>query len=105
MTRVGAELRLGQERRPARAGDEVRGTRARGRVDAVEREAVRVVALEMGGVDLDDRRRAARAELNEDPVVARAATAAGLPAAAHVLGTAGHDEIVHGAKEGVRTGQ
>ena len=101
---VGRQLHLGQQRHPRRAGDQVGDPRAR-RVDALERAAIRVVALEVVGVDLDRVERAAGAEADQDPVVAGRALAPRLPAAAHVLGPARQEQVVHRAEEGVGAGE
>ena len=63
-----------------------------------EGRALRVVALEVVGVDLDPLEEAGRPESQDQPVVAGTAAAAGLPAVPHVRGAARHDQVVLGAE-------
>ena len=74
--------------------------RALAQSSAFDRAAIGEVALEVVGVDLDRRDRAARAEPDQDPVVAGRALAPRLPAAAHVLGPA---RAAAGCSSGRRT--
>src|SRR5262249_26647731 len=75
--------------------------RVGGRGAALEAARAGRVALEVPRVDFHAADRAARAEANDRPVVARPAAAARLPAVAHVRGVARHDQVVARAEEAV----
>ena len=79
----------------SRSGDEIR------RVADFERAALRGVALEVVGVDLDPLDRPAGRQPNDGPVVPGTTTTLGLPAIAHVGGAARQDEVVPVAEEHV----
>src|SRR5690606_35131650 len=74
-------------------------------VGALDRAAVRVVALEVQGVDHDALDLAGVAEGDYHPVVARGAAACGFPAVAHVHPAAGVEDVAHAAEVLVRAGQ
>ncbi|MNK98388.1 hypothetical protein D3C87_1187500 [compost metagenome] len=76
---------------------------------ALDRAAVRVVALEVQGVDDDFLDFAGMTQRDDDPVIARGTTTRGFPAVAHVDATARVEDVAHatevfiGAGEGAAT--
>src|SRR5690606_39516616 len=101
---AGGDRRVRRDRVPATlaaiAGRQT-GEPGPGRVHARQRAALGVVAVEVAGVDLDQRDAAGGGEGDQDPVVPGPALASGLPAAAHVGRAAGGDEVVHRREEHV----
>ncbi|RMS43164.1 hypothetical protein ALP66_05741 [Pseudomonas amygdali pv. photiniae] len=70
----------------------------------LDRAAVRVIALEVQGVDNDFLDFALVPQRHNHPVVARCATAGGFPTVAHVHATAGVEDVAHAAVVLVRAG-
>ena len=89
---VRAKLRL-RKNRPPLSPFESRQT-VRVSEAALEGRAVRIVALEVIGVDLDTRQQASCSEAHDRPVVSGSAATTRLPAVPHVPRAAGHDHVV-----------
>ena len=105
MSRVGLQFGFGQNFGPARifAGQFV--SRSIWRGASVDRTHVGVVPLKVIGVDFDFADRTRQSELQDNPIVSGTAPAFCFPPVSHILGTTGHDEIIHRTEEHVAAGQ
>src|SRR5713101_6598263 len=94
MTRIGLHLRPRKDLEPL-----LRIARA------LDRGGVRIVSLEMRGVDLDAPDRRLCGQLDDDPIVPRAAPPPRFPTVAHVAASPRHDQVVPGAEKHVAAGE
>ena len=90
---VGAEGLLGKERPPEHALSSDRGVGGVLDEGGLDRAAVGVVSLVVAGVDLNPTNDARHAKLDDQPLVAGDASAARLPAVAHVDPTSGRKTL------------